>query len=90
MAVTPYRAGPLGHVKDLGRSVVVPLGGFRELNALPANAYEDVGYGQLDYRKWIPLARQAGMKHFFVERDVAPNPLENARRSLRTMKNLLS
>jgi sugar phosphate isomerase/epimerase len=80
----------LGHIKDLAKGVVVPPAGFKDLNAVPASAFEDVGYGQLDYRTWIPLARNAGMRYFFVERDSAPNPLENARRSLPNVKSLLS
>jgi len=80
----------LGHVKDMAKGVVVPAEGFKDLNAIPSDAFEDIGHGQLDYRAWIPLARKAGMKHFFVERDEAPDPVENARRSYASLRPLFS
>jgi sugar phosphate isomerase/epimerase len=80
----------LGHVKDMAKSVVVPAGGFADLDAIPASAFEDIGYGQLNYRKWIPLARKAGMRHFFVERDQAPDPLGSARRSYPNLRQSLA
>jgi sugar phosphate isomerase/epimerase len=80
----------LGHVKDMAKGVVVPASGYRHLNAIPGDPFEDIGYGQLDYRRWIPLARKAGMRHFFVERDQAPHPLESARRSYPSIRALLS
>jgi sugar phosphate isomerase/epimerase len=79
----------LGHIKDMAKGVVVPADGYKDLDAIPGNAFEDVGHGQLDYRTWVPLARKAGMRHFFVERDDAPDPLENARRSYASLKPLL-
>jgi len=80
---------PLGHLKDLSKSVVVPPDGFADLNGIPNEAFEDVGYGTLDYPTLIPLARKAGMRHFFVERDHAPAPLANARSSFDTLTRLL-
>jgi len=53
------------------------------------DSFEDVGYGKLDYRRWIPLARRAGMRHFFVERDNAPQPLENVKRSFESLRGLI-
>jgi sugar phosphate isomerase/epimerase len=79
----------LGHVKDMAKNLVVPPGGFKDLDKVPDDSYEDVGYGKLDYRSWIPLARRAGMRHFFVERDNAPQPLENAKRSYGALKGLI-
>ena len=55
----------------------------------PDDAVEDVGWGQLDYRTWIALGREAGRKHFYVERDNARRPLENVRRSFEGMRALL-
>jgi sugar phosphate isomerase/epimerase len=80
----------LGHVKDMAKSVVIPPNGFRDLTQLAGDPYEDLGYGQLDYRNWIPQARDAGMRHFFVERDNAPRPLENAARSFSNLEALLT
>ena len=79
----------LGHIKDLANNVVVPAGGYRDLNAVPNESFEDVGYGKLDYRRWIPLARKAGMRHFFVERDNAPDPVGSIQRSYGPMRKLI-
>jgi sugar phosphate isomerase/epimerase len=79
----------LGHVKDVSKSVVVPPLGFADINDVPPEAFEDVGYGTLDYSTLIPLAREAGMRHFFVERDYAPTPLHSARRSFEAMTRLV-
>jgi sugar phosphate isomerase/epimerase len=80
----------LGHVKDMAKDIVVPPAGFPDLDAIPNGAFEDIGYGQLNYRKWIPLARKAGVRHFFVERDQAPDPLGSARRSYPNLHRLLT
>jgi len=79
----------LGHVKDMARNVVVPEGGFKDSRSVSNDSFEDVGYGKLDYRRWIPLARRAGMRHFFVERDSAPQPLENVKRSFESLRGLI-
>lgn len=79
----------LGHVKDMAKSVVVPPGGFTDINNLPDNIFADVGHGQIDYKVLIPLARKAGMRYFFVERDQAPHPIETARRSYSALRKLL-
>jgi sugar phosphate isomerase/epimerase len=78
----------LAHVKDIAKSVSIP-GGPLPLSAVTPQYFEDVGYGQLDYRAWIPLGRKAGMRYFFVERDESPQPLENARRSYESLRKLL-
>jgi sugar phosphate isomerase/epimerase len=80
----------LGHVKDMAGGIVIPPGGFRELDEFKTDPFEDIGYGKLDYQTWIPLAKKAGMRHFFVERDNAPAPLENAARSLPNLRKLLA
>lgn len=79
----------LGHLKDLANSGVVPDSGFEDVGSVPSHAFEDVGHGQLDYRAWIPLARQAGMRNLFVERDHAPQPLDNVRRSFAMLRDLI-
>ena len=79
----------LGHVKDMAKKVVVPPGGFTDIGSLPEDIYADVGDGQIDYQSLIPLARKAGMRYFFVERDYSPHPIENARRSYSNLSKLL-
>lgn len=80
---------PLGHIKDMKKGVVVPADGYKDFDSIPPDPYQDVGLGQLDFAKWLPLARKAGMRHFFVERDQAPNPLQNATNSYAALRRLL-
>ena len=80
----------LGHVKDMARSVVVPPGGFTDINLLPENSDADVGDGQINYDVLMPLARKAGMRCFFVERDFTPHPIETARRSFAALRNYIT
>jgi len=58
----------LGHVKDIAKGVVVPASGYRHLNAIPGDRSRTSATVSWIYRRWIPLARKAGMRHFFVER----------------------
>ena len=86
------RHGPrirLGHIKDLAHGAVVPPKGFVDLNSIPTSAFEDVGFGTIDYATLIPLARKTGMRYFFVERDQAPDPLRTAQRSYDMLSRIL-
>jgi sugar phosphate isomerase/epimerase len=80
----------LGHIKDVAKGVVIPPQGFKDFSEVRNDYFEDVGYGRLDYRAWIPLARQAGMRYFFVERDYSPNPLESAGRSYESLRKIIA
>jgi sugar phosphate isomerase/epimerase len=80
----------LGHIKDVAKGVVIPPQGFKDFPEVKDDYFEDVGYGRLDYRTWIPLARQTGMRYFFVERDYSPNPLESAGRSYESLRKILA
>jgi sugar phosphate isomerase/epimerase len=52
----------LVHVKDMDR----------------AGRFTEVGRGVLDFAKLLPLARRAGVRHFFVEQDETPgSPFES-------------
>lgn len=79
----------LGHVKDIAKGVVIPPGGFKDFPEVKQEYFEDVGYGRLDYRTWIPLARQTGMRYFFVERDYSPDPLASAGRSYESLRHIM-
>ena len=81
---------PLGHIKDLAKGISVPSTGFTEFAQVKDEYYEDVGFGQLDYQAWIPLARKAGMRYFFVERDYSPDPIVSAGRSLGPLRKLIN
>jgi sugar phosphate isomerase/epimerase len=48
----------------------------------------DAGSGVLDLRAILTQARQSGVRHFFVERDFAPNPEETLRKSFQFLSML--
>jgi sugar phosphate isomerase/epimerase len=80
----------LGHIKDVAKGVVIPPEGFKDFPEVKSEYFEDVGYGRLDYAAWIPLARQTGMRYFFVERDYSPDPLQSAARSYAPLRKLIA
>jgi sugar phosphate isomerase/epimerase len=80
----------LGHIKDFAKGAVIPAQGFKEFSEIKDAYFEDVGYGQFDYRAWIPLARRAGMRYFFVERDYSPDPLKSAGRSYESLRKIVA
>ncbi len=53
---------PLWHVKDLSADKKQPV---------------EVGTGIVNFRPIFAAAKKAGMKHFFVEQDDSPKPMEN-------------
>ena len=79
----------LGHIKDIAKGVVIPAQGFKDFPEIKNEYFEDVGHGQFDYRSWIPLARKAGMRYFFVERDYSPDPLLSAGRSYQSLRKIM-
>ena len=58
---------PLWHVKDIDKDTKNPT---------------EVGNGYVDFKRIFENEKIAGMKHFFVEQDNAPQPLENIATSL--------
>ncbi|MBT7719630.1 MAG: sugar phosphate isomerase/epimerase [Halieaceae bacterium] len=50
--------------------------------------FEDVGSGLIDFPAFITLAMEQGSKHFFVERDGPPNPLQSASNSFNYLTSL--
>jgi sugar phosphate isomerase/epimerase len=53
---------PLWHVKDISADKKMPV---------------EVGSGIVDFKRIFAAADTAGVKHFFVEQDMAPNPVAN-------------
>lgn len=53
---------PLWHVKDISADKKQPV---------------EVGTGMVDFKPIFAAAKTAGMQHFFVEQDGAPQPLQN-------------
>lgn len=37
---------------------------------------EDTGRGVIDFKRILSLNKQAGIRHYFVERDYPPNPMK--------------
>ncbi|MDJ1504826.1 sugar phosphate isomerase/epimerase [Xanthocytophaga agilis] len=66
---------PLWHVKDFDKE-------FKTL--LP------VGQGVVDFKKIFAAAQTAGMKYFFVEHDMAPQPFESIKASMDNLKKVLA
>jgi len=65
---------PLWHVKDLDKSTGKPV---------------EFGAGYIDYKPYFDAAETAGMKHFFVEQDGAPQPFDNIKHSFDNLQKLL-
>jgi len=50
-----------------------------------------VGEGSINFKRIFDAASTAGMKHFFVEQDGAPKPMENIKTSYTNItKNILA
>lgn len=54
----------------------------------PQQAMADVGSGVIDFRKIFAHSRQAGIQHYFVERDDAPDPFASIAASQRYLARL--
>lgn len=65
---------PLWHVKDMTKDTKQPT---------------EVGSGYIDFKRIFDHADTAGMKHFFVEQDGAPKPLENIATSYKNLSKIL-
>jgi sugar phosphate isomerase/epimerase len=66
---------PLWHVKDITKDTKNPT---------------EVGNGYVDFKRIFENEKIAGMKHFFVEQDNAPQPLENIATSFNNLKKILT
>ena len=67
---------PQVHVKDMG-----PGPG-------PDHTMVDVGKGVIDWKKIFAHAEQAGIKHYYVEHDNPPHPLDDIKVSYEYLKDL--
>jgi len=65
---------PLWHVKDLSRITQRPV---------------EIGAGYVDLKRVFEDANAAGLEHFFVEQDAAPEPMENIANSFKYLKSML-
>lgn len=72
------------HLKDLKEGIATPS--FS--TALPANAFQPLGAGVVSMEPIIVAAKAAGVKHFHVEQDQSPAPLNDIQRSITYLRNL--
>jgi sugar phosphate isomerase/epimerase len=50
----------------------------KDMDNTPKQFFTEVGRGVIDYKKLLPQAKKAGVKHFFVEQDECPgSPLDS-------------
>ncbi len=64
---------PLVHVKDMARD----------------GTMVDVGTGAIDFARIFAQAGQAGIRHYFVEHDEPPSPLDSARTSYEGLRRVV-
>jgi sugar phosphate isomerase/epimerase len=75
---------PLVHLKNVARSVEPR---FNE--NIPRAAFHDLSDGAVDIAAVIRAARQAGVKHYFVEQDETPgDPIDSLRKSFQYLEGL--
>ncbi|MGA2135220.1 MAG: sugar phosphate isomerase/epimerase [Bryobacteraceae bacterium] len=75
---------PLVHLKN-----VAPGTAHRFNEMIPAAAFRELGNGEVDIAAVIHAAKQAGVKHYFVEQDQTPgNPLDSLRQSFQYLEGL--
>jgi len=66
------------HLKDKDPGVATSL----TESAVPRTAFVEVGAGALDFPAILAAAREAGVRHYFVEQDYAPgDPVESLEKS---------
>jgi sugar phosphate isomerase/epimerase len=80
---------PLVHVKDFKKlpdRKVVYGGQFDGDQVIPDMT--EIGNGVIDWKRIFAHAGQAGIKHYYVEHDLAKDPMEYARASFRYLNGL--
>jgi sugar phosphate isomerase/epimerase len=65
---------PLWHVKDLSPITQKPV---------------EIGTGYVNLKRVFDAAESAGMQHFFVEQDAAPQPMDNIATSYKNLKAMI-
>ena len=75
---------PLVHLKNVAPSVQT-----RYNEEIPDNAFRELGNGVVDIPAVLRAAKQAGVKHYFVEQDQTPgDPLQSLRQSFQYLEGL--
>ena len=79
----------LMHLKDMAKDVRFSGDGGDPQQWMELFPYlENVGGGVLDMEKILSHAKKSGVEHFIVERDLAPNPEDDLRRSFTYLKGV--
>lgn len=88
---------PMWHVKDMrdvqtGRGAARGVTGLEEIMGAAMPRLAAVGEGEVDFRSIFARAEQAGLQHFFVENDAAPegDSLANIQTSYQNLSGLLA
>lgn len=66
------------HLKDHPRDAAVPK---YDISSVPKDTYREVGTGGLNFPKILAVAREAKVKHYFVEQDHSADPVQSIRTS---------
>jgi sugar phosphate isomerase/epimerase len=75
---------PLVHLKNVAPGVET-----RYNEEIPDTAFRDLGNGAVDIPAVLRAAKQAGVKHYFVEQDQTPgDPLQSLRQSFQYLEGL--
>jgi sugar phosphate isomerase/epimerase len=79
----------LMHVKDMAKDVRFSGDGGDPQQWMELFPFlENAGGGVLDLEKILSHAKRSGVEHFIVERDLAPNPEDDLRRSFTFLKGV--
>jgi sugar phosphate isomerase/epimerase len=84
---------PLWHVKDMADLAMVNAKGSDQLARMQAAKIVPVGQGEIDYGSIFARSGTAGLEHFFVEQDTAPDSGDSvaaARTSFEALKRILN
>jgi sugar phosphate isomerase/epimerase len=66
-----------------------PLVHLKDMDATPKHFFTEVGRGMIDFKKILPVAQKAGVKHYFVEQDETPaSPFSSIKLSMDYLKRL--
>ena len=60
----------------------------KDMDATPQRSFEIVGKGIIDFQQILNKSELAGLQHFIVEQDNAPNPIKTITESIKYLKGL--